>query len=350
MEKDIISHNSNLLDAIQALENSPRRMIVVCDSSKNLMGSLTDGDIRRCLLKGYNLNSNIMLAANINPIVAKIGTNSEKLYRIIKELNVIAIPIIDENNTFIKLLDKEEIFSKTNNPLPNNNFEFAVIMAGGLGSRLRPLTYRKPKPMIEVGGLPLLERQIRLLHKFGIKKVYLSVNYLSDIICNFFGDGSKFGLSIEYLKEEKACGTAGSLSLLKNHPKNPFLVLNGDILTDFNLKGLYEFHYFNKSELTIASVDYSISVPYGTLNVEGIQLKSLVEKPVIKYLCNAGIYVLDPICLDYIPKDENYNITTLIEQFLEDSKNINVFPIHEYWMDIGNINDLEKARAIFNKK
>jgi len=350
MDKDIISHNSNLLDAIEALENSPRRMIVVCDSQKKLMGSLTDGDIRRCLLKGFNLTSNIMLAANIKPIFAKVGDNNEKLYRILKESNVIAIPIIDENNNFIRLLGKDEILTKTNNPLPNDNFEFAVIMAGGLGSRLRPLTYKKPKPMIEVGGLPLLERQIRLLHKFGIKKVYLSVNYLADIICNFFGDGSQFGLSIEYLKEEKPCGTAGSLSILKNNPQNPFLVLNGDILTDFNLKGLYEFHYFNKSELTIASVDYSISVPYGTLNVEGIKLQSLVEKPVIKYLCNAGIYVLDPICLNYIPKDEEYNITSLIEQFLRENKNINVFPIHEYWMDIGNINDLEKARAIFNNK
>ena len=348
MYKDTISPDINILMAIEAIEKSFRRMVVACDDNGRLLGSLTDGDIRRCILRGCDLKSNIKEALNSEPIVAKENTSKIELYKLMRKNNVLAIPLVDNQSKFVRLVDIKEIYSEVNLPLPEQTFKCVVIMAGGLGSRLRPLTNAMPKPMLEIGGLPLLERQIKLLSKFGIKKIYLSVNYLSDIISNYFKDGSEFGLQIKYLRETNKTGTAGSLSLLDELPSGPFLVLNGDILTNFNINGLYEFHSSQKSDLTVASVDYSISVPYGTLNVNGTKLESIVEKPTIRYLCNAGIYVLNPNCIKHIPKGKEYNMTDLISSYICKSKNINVFPLHEYWMDIGNIDDLNKARKIFS--
>ena len=342
-----LSPNDKILHAIEVIQKSMIKMVVICDNENKLLGSITDGDIRRCLLNGGSLETFTCEAMNKEPIFAYENTSFPELFAIMKRENIFAIPLLNKNNHYSHLIDIKEVASKENITLDNHIFEFAVIMAGGLGSRLRPLTNDIPKPMIKVGGIPLLERQIRLLKNFGIKKIYLSVNYLSDIIQEYFGDGSNLDIEINYLKEKQKTGTAGSLSLLNDIPNIPFLVLNGDILTNFDLKGLYEFHLNSNSDITIASVDYKISVPYGTLNVDGLNLIEIVEKPKLRFLCNAGIYALEKKCLDRIPKDIEFNMTDLINSYIDAKEKISVFPLFEYWMDIGNMDDLNKAKEFF---
>ncbi len=347
MSKIFLSPNQNLLAAIEAIERSMTRMVVVCDEKTKLLGTLTDGDIRRCLLRGGSLQTNVCEAMNKNPIFAKEGSSQNLIFDMMRKNNVFAVPIVNHNNIFTNIVDIKEIASGTGVKLSNNTFECAVIMAGGLGSRLRPLTINTPKPMIEVGGIPLLERQIKLIRKFGIRKVFLSVNYLSYVIQEYFKDGSDFDVEIKYLEEKNNYGTAGSLSLMPKDSKGPFLVLNGDILTNSNLNGLFEFHKLNKANITIASVDYKVAVPYGTLKVQDMNLVALEEKPNLRFLCNAGIYVLERNCLDYIPNEEKFNMTDLIDSFLGLKKKVSVFPLYEYWSDIGTLEDLEKARECY---
>ena len=217
-------------------------------------------------------------------------------------------------------------------------------MAGGEGRRLSPLTEKKPKPMLEVGGMPLLERQVRRMAKVGIKQVYIAVNHLSDVIMNHFGDGKGFGVSIKYLQENKKLGTGGALSLLPEKPDAPLIVVNGDVLTTSDYGHLLDYHCKSEAFVTIAVVDYYLEVPFGVITSEKDRVVSLKEKPSQRFLCNAGIYVLSPEAWGFIPQNQVYDMTDLIQLCLKEDKKVGVFPIHEYWTDIGTPDELEKAR------
>jgi len=342
-----ISLDARIVDAIKAIENSLRRLAVVVDADDCLIGTITDGDIRRHILSGGGLDASIERVMNSFPISAREEDPNEYIRDLMRLNNVLAIPLINRHGKYQSLIHLTDLESSDGERQKIVNFCFAVIMAGGEGTRLRPLTMRTPKPMVEVGGVPLLERQIKGLIKVGISRVYISVNYLSHIIEEYFGNGDRFGIEICYLNEEKKLGTAGALTLLPELPENPILVMNGDILTTSDLESFYQYHCLNDAKLTIAAIDYRVDIPYGVINVNGAYATGLVEKPSERFLCNAGIYVISPKILRELQKNTFCNMTDLIELCLSRKLPIAVFPVHEYWNDIGTPEDLEKARTHF---
>ena len=338
-----------LIDAVRAIEVSRRRMAVVVAGDGRLMGTLTDGDIRRHLLAGGGLDAPVSMAMNSSPLTVEIGGADGYMRDLMRAGNVLALPLVDQNGKFsrlIHLMDLEQVDSQDGGKL---GFSFAVIMAGGEGTRLRPLTEAIPKPMVRIGGVPLLERQIQRLAKVGINRAYIAVNYLSHIIEDYFKDGQDFGLEIFYLREQEKLGTAGALSLLPEPPDGPIIVMNGDILTTSDFDSLYAFHINQGAKITVAAIDHRVSIPYGVIRADGPFVTGLVEKPSERFLCNAGIYVIAPDVLSLLPKGKWSNMTDLIDECLSNKLPVAVFPVHEYWNDIGTPDDLERARAYFAK-
>ena len=241
-----------------------------------------------------------------------------------------------------------EFLSDTNEGKIEKTFCAAVIMAGGEGTRLRPFTESLPKPMIEINGIPLLERQVRRLAKIGIYKIYISVNYLGEIIKEHFNDGHDFGVFIEYLDENKKLGTGGALSLLPELEKSQsILVMNGDILTTSDFMNLFHFHQDHDATITISAINYHVDIPYGVIDFKGIEVIELLEKPSQSFFCNAGIYALSTDVLKEIPYNTFWNMTDVIDRCLNNKNKVAVFPVHEYWTDIGTPTDLEDARKEF---
>jgi dTDP-glucose pyrophosphorylase len=341
-----LNPESLLVEAIEAIEKTDKRIAVVLDDSLNLVGTITDGDVRRSILAGGSLNTPVKKFMNTNPVTAASSTSKEMLFNLMKKNNILAIPLIDSKNKFVETCHISEI-SKDTSEINKYNISSAVIMAGGLGMRLRPITDNIPKPMVDIGGMPLLERQIKKLSNFGIRKIFIAVNYLSEVIENHFKDGSKYGVEIHYLKEKESLGTGGALSLLPDKQEKPFLVMNGDVLTNSNFQSLAEFHTVQKNEITIAAFSYNIDIPFGVIENDGPLVKALQEKPSENFLCNAGIYILSPKALDLIPDAQFYNMTDLVNDYLNQDKPVSIFPIHEYWSDIGTSNDLDNARKIY---
>jgi len=221
-------------------------------------------------------------------------------------------------------------------------------MAGGQGMRLRPLTLDIPKSMVEINGIPLLERQIIKLKGIGVSTIYLAVNYLKDVIKDYFGHGESFGVNIKYINETMRLGTAGALSLIPDfNSTQPILVMNGDILTSSDFSHIFQFHLEHKSDITVTAKDYYIEIPYGVIQYEGVKIKSIKEKPSQRFFCNAGIYVLSAKIINNINSDKFLNMTDVIDQCINDGANVSVFPLHEYWSDIGTEQDLHAARSKF---
>lgn len=344
-----ISPDSILIDAIRIIEASSKRMVVVLAENGELLGTITDGDIRRCLLIGGKIGSSVLDAMNKSPVTVFQGAPRSFILDQMRKRNVLGIPVLDENGKFLSIVHFNDLEEESESQHAENKFDFAVIMAGGEGTRLRPITLDIPKPMVEVGGVPLIERQVERLIKAGLKRVYISVNYLSDIIENHFGDGSKHGIEIRYLREQGKLGTAGSLGLLPEKPAGPIIVMNGDILTTSDFESLYAFHSAHNAEITVAAIDYRIEIPFGVLQSEGVYVQELKEKPSQRFLCNAGIYALSPKILDHMTIPKFLNMTDIIENCLQKDMAVAVFPIHEYWSDIGTPDDLEKAREYISK-
>lgn len=345
-----LSAASPLVDAVREIESSFRRIAVVVSPSGSLLGTLTDGDVRRCLLNGGNLQTPVSEAMNSQPITSHIGAPTTYLKALFSEHNILAVPLVNDVGKYISVVHKHEL-DVSASIAPKDHFEFAVIMAGGQGLRLRPITNHIPKPMVDIAGVPLLERQVAMLANAGIPLVYLSVNYMSDVIESHFGNGSSFGVEIQYLRESDSLGTGGALSLLPERPCKPILVMNGDILTTFDIHSLYDFHAASCAKITLAAIYYCVTVPFGVLENDGIFLSHIVEKPTQRYLCNAGIYCLSPVVLDRLPPSDRFNMTDIITQHLQDNdaNSVAVFPVHEYWSDIGTPADLDKARTYFTK-
>lgn len=349
MSEAMLNPEAKLMDAVRAIEASHRRMAVVVDADKRLIGTLTDGDVRRCLLADGSLQTPVSQAMNSSPLVAYEGSSAGHLINLMRQRNVMAVPIVDKRMRFQRLVHLIDLELTEKGSLTPAEFDFAVIMAGGEGTRLRPLTATIPKPMIEIDGTPLLERQIERLVRAGLKRIYLSVNYLSHVIESYFGDGAFFGVEIHYLREQEKLGTAGALALLPKRPTGPILVMNGDILTTCDFGSLHAFHQTHDVQVTVAAVDYRVNVPYGVINTRGVFATGLVEKPSQRFLCNAGIYAVSPQALDLLQGNININMTDIIDTCLAREIPVAVFPVHEYWSDIGTPDDLDKARAIFSK-
>lgn len=348
MIEKALQPDAPLFEAVRAIEASGRRIAVVVDPETKLLGTLTDGDVRRCLLAGGDLQTPVRKAMNTKPLTAQEGSSQGYLMELMQRGNILAIPLVDDTGRFVRLVHLSDM-SPSDGLHPASQYAFAVIMAGGQGMRLRPVTENIPKPMLDIAGVPLLERQIHRIAKAGIKKLYLSVNHMSQVIENHFGDGSGFGLTIRYLREKEKLGTAGALSLLPEKPATAILVMNGDILTASDFDSLYSFHRNHNSVITVAAVDHHVQIPYGVINSQGAYVTGIVEKPSQRFLCNAGIYAVSPEALEFVPPNQSFNMTDIIAAVLQRGRPISVYPVHEYWSDIGTPADLEQARRLYSE-
>lgn len=343
MSEQPLLASATLTDAIRAIESTHRRIAVVVDNDRCIAGTLTDGDIRRCLLDGGDLNTTVDKAMHTSPITVDEFGSDDLILELMRSGNIEALPVVDSLGRFLRIVHITDV--NVAHALDDaSQFSFAVIMAGGEGMRLRPITETIPKPMVKVGGMPLIEHQIRRLARAGVKKVYIAVNYLSHVIEDYFENGQQYKLEIRYLKEKSKLGTAGALSLIPEPPRAPFAVMNGDILSTCNLGALFEFHSRHNAAVTVAAIDYLVNIPFGVIQARGVAVTALQEKPSQRFLCNAGIYVLSPSVFDLIPAATHWNMTDLINSCLSREKNVAVFPVHEYWSDVGTPDDLRKAR------
>ncbi len=346
-----LTRAATLLQAVQAIEFSEIRTAVVVDANNKLIGTITDGDIRRRLLAGGSLEEPVTNAMNTSPVTAKPGASPVLLAELMKSKNVLTIPIVTTTNEFVEMIHLKDLKNIKSELLPKiSNYDFAIIMAGGEGNRLKPITNMIPKPMVEIGGMPLLERQIIALAEAGIKRIYISVNYLANLIEDYFKDGKRYDTEIIYLKEVEKMGTAGALTLIEQIPQKPVLLINGDVFTNSNFNSLLEYHLQSEADFTVATTNYTIEIPYGVIHLDNQEVKSIEEKPTQIFLCNAGIYCLSTHAFRLITDHKLTNITELFNILISKSYKIAAFPIHEYWIDIGTPEDLDKAREFYKNK
>lgn len=347
--KNPLPHTARLRDAIRVIEDARKTIAVVVDSENTVIGALTDGDVRRALLAGLDLSSSVTEAMNPSPLTATEEASAEYLRDLLINHDVEALPLVDRRGRFVRVVDLVDLGAEGNSA-PFADEASALIMAGGEGRRLLPLTAERPKPMMVVGGMPLIERQVRRIAHAGIRSIYVSVNYLSDIIEEHLGDGSEFGVRIEYLRENERLGTAGAMSLLPPAATTPLLVVNGDILTTSDYASLLRFHRTENAAVTVGAIEYRVDIPYGVLRTQHTRVVSIEEKPSQRHLCNAGIYVVDRQALDLVPRNAFFNMTDLLPLLIADRQVVAVFPIHEHWIDIGTPTDLQRAREAFANK
>jgi dTDP-glucose pyrophosphorylase len=341
-------YTSSIKDTLKIIDKGAMKIAVVIDADNKVLGTISDGDIRRAILKNFNLDSSIEDIFNKKPIVSKITDSKQSIIQKAISNQVYQIPIIDNEN---KLVDIVNLATLLLNITKKRNR--VILMAGGLGTRLRPLTEDTPKPLLKVGNKPILETIIKNFASHGFVNITISLNYRGEMIKDYFKDGSDFGVNIDYIEEDKRLGTAGALSLLKIKPSEPFFVMNGDLLTDVNFSNLLDFHSFSNCIATMCVREFEYQIPYGVIQINDSDITSIVEKPIEKFFVNAGIYVLSPTVFDYIPKNDFFDMPTLFNILIEKQKKITSFPIHEYWLDIGRMSDFEKAQneyfGIFDK-
>jgi len=338
IDKIKLHPESTIREALLAIDKGAMKIAVVVDKENFLEGVLTDGDIRRGLLEGMELSSPIESIIQRNPTVCSFRDTKEDILAKSLGKKIYHIPVLDDDLKVIGIEDIDALLST------KDRKNRVVLMVGGLGSRLRPLTENTPKPMLKVGNKPILETIINNFKRYGFVNIILSVNYKADIVKEYFGDGSKFGVNIEYIHENKRMGTAGALSLMREKLDEPFFVMNGDLLTNVNFEHLLNFHLKEESVATMAVREYEYQVPFGVVNQEDGKISSIVEKPKHYYYVNAGIYLLSPDVLEFIPDDEFYDMPTLFTTLIEKEKQPISFPVHEYWLDIGQVQQLEQAR------
>jgi dTDP-glucose pyrophosphorylase len=324
------------LKALDVLEDNASRTLFIVNELNELVGSLTDGDIRRGLLNGLEISHPIELFMNVNFRALKNAEDNLGLIKQYRAEGINLLPLIDEYDHLLEILD----LKKTRTQLPVS----ALIMAGGRGERLRPLTEMTPKPMLKIGGKPIIEHNIDRLINYGIKEIYISVKYLKSLIMDYFGDGSLRGVNIRYIEEEEALGTIGALSLIERIEYEDLLVMNSDLLTNIDFEDFYNFYKVNDAKMALASVPYQVSIPYAVLETSGHHIASFSEKPNYTYYSNGGIYIMKFHLKALFPKGSFYNATDLMDAIIKEDANALIhYPLLGYWLDIGKPNDLIKA-------
>ncbi|WP_306534961.1 nucleotidyltransferase family protein [Geobacter sp.] len=330
-----------VLKAIEIIDASSLQIALVVDERNLLLGTLTDGDVRRAILKGVSLNEPVQSIMFREPTIVSLAEGREKILALMKEKQLRQIPVLDENGCVIGLEVWDELIDITRRD------NWVVLMAGGLGTRLGALTKDCPKPLLKIGNKPILETILESCKEFGFHKFFIAVNYKAEMVREYFGDGSRFGVEIRYLHEAKRLGTAGALALLPETPLQPILVLNGDVLTKVNFKQLFDFHTDYKAAATMCVREYDFQVPYGVVNIDRHRLTGIEEKPIQRFFVNAGLYVLNPECLELIPREEYFDMPTLFENLIAQNIETAAFPVREYWLDIGRVDDYERANGEF---
>ncbi|WP_082909908.1 nucleotidyltransferase family protein [Brevibacillus brevis] len=337
----LVSPQTPILHTLEIIDKSARQIALVADENDRLLGTVTDGDIRRGLLKGRALQDPISLIMNSFPTVASPYETRENILALMKIKKIHQIPIVDEDGKIVHV----EVLNELLRPTKKDNW--VVLMAGGLGTRLHPLTHDCPKPLLPVGNKPLLETILQSFIDQGFHRFYISVKYKAEMIQEHFGDGSNWGISIQYLQEKESLGTAGALSLLPEKPSEPFFVMNGDLLTKVNFEQLLDFHKTYQAQATMCVREYDHQIPYGVVRLDQYRLTSIEEKPTQRFFVNAGIYVLSPDAVDNIPHNQYFDMPSLFDHLVKNQQQTIAFPIREYWLDIGRMADFERANMEF---
>lgn len=334
-----ISPTTDIKDAMETIDKGAKGIALVIDEDSRLLGTITDGDIRRAIIRGNSLNDPVKSIMNDNFIFVSQNYSQKLVETIFLTKDINQLPVLDDNMRVVNVIFYHDFFKKASKE------NWAMIMAGGLGTRLASLTRDIPKPMLRVGPKPIIETIIEQLKNYGYKKIILSLNYKADIIKDYFQDGSNFGVEINYVSEKKRLGTAGAIRLAKQYLDKPFFVLNGDILTKLNFEQFMQYHVKQNNSITIGTKKYEMTIPYGVVDIKDESVVSLKEKPGMGFFVSGGMYCLNPDTIDYIPEDEYYDITQLIDAYLNDKRKVGSFPITEYWMDIGHLEDFYQANA-----
>lgn len=342
-DKNVINVSATIKDAALKLEKAEAKIVFVVDDHRRLIGSITDGDFRRGMLRSLPLSVSVEKIMNKNPISLKEGASKGQVLRALGSHRICHIGVTDINRRLVGFKSSQS-FSDLGS-LQNA----VLVMAGGEGQRLRPLTETCPKPMLKVGGRPLLETTLLNCVKQGLTRFYFSVNYRGKQIRDYFGDGSHWGVSIAYVEEEKKLGTAGVLSRLSLPNALPLLVINGDILTNADFPSILRFHGENDSKATMAVREYEMQVPYGVVETDTLNITDLREKPVQRFFVNAGIYVLDADVINMVPGDRFYDMPNLFEAVRDQELATLAYPLHEYWRDIGHLDDFNRANYEYEK-
>ncbi|MEK5184098.1 nucleotidyltransferase family protein [Solibacillus sp. FSL W7-1324] len=341
-ENIVVHTKQTLFETMKIIDETSLQFAVVVDEDNHLLGTVTDGDIRRGILRGEGLEVPINMIMNPNPFIAKNGLKMNTYKQLMKSKNLKQLPIVNDQNQIVDILFIDHLET------PSNKNQ-VILMLGGLGKRLRPLTNDIPKPMLKVGNKPIVESIIEGFKQYGYTNFIFSVNYKKEVIQDYFQNGEIMGISIDYIEEKKRMGTAGALSLLENRPTEPFFVMNGDLLTQVNFDQLMQFHQEQNAVATMCVREYEYQVPYGVIKTDGVELISIKEKPIHRSFVNAGIYVLSPEVFDYIPIDTFYDMPSLFEALINQGKKTSVFPIHEYWLDIGRVDDFNRANEQYKE-
>lgn len=339
-----VPRESTVREAVAHMDVSRLGIVLIVDEDGKLVGTVTDGDIRRAILANVDLGAPVttLLAHKAGtryatPITAPAGADRATYVRILQEHKIYQLPLLDAEGRVVGMVTLDEFVPKSVLPLQ------AVIMAGGAGTRLRPLTDEIPKPMLPVGNRPLLEVIIGQLREAGITQVKVTTHHKPGKISEHFGDGQQFGVDITYVAEDSPLGTAGGLGLM-DPPKDTVLVINGDILTQLDFRAMLAYHREHRADLTVVVSRYALQVPYGVVQCEGASVIRLTEKPLLNFFVNAGIYLLEPIVHRYIPAGQRLDMTEVIQRILEEKRLVVAFPVREYWLDIGQIQDYERAQ------
>ena len=336
------SPDDTVLEVMQRINETAQGISLVLDSEGRLVDTVTDGDLRRAVLAGIDLQRAIseLRSEPHRPFTLPASTSQAELARMLREKKLRHIPLVDESERVVDMVQLDDFVSDQ----PTRLGLSAVVMAGGYGARLRPLTNETPKPMLPLGDKPVVEHTIDGLRKCGIQQVYMATHYKAEAFSNYFGDGRAFGVEINYIHEEKPLGTAGVLAAIPQG-EDPLLVINGDIVTDVSYEAMLQFHQDSGAEMTVGVRQYEFSVPYGVMEMEGTNILGVKEKPNHRFFVNAGIYLLERSAAQHVPSGNNFDMPQLIERLISLEKRVIGFPISEYWLDIGRMSDYEKARS-----
>lgn len=335
----LVSPLSNIKEVLQIIDREALQLALVVDIDNRLLGTVTDGDIRRALINDLPLSHPITEIMFTTPTVVEVSTSKAGILELMNVKQLHSIPILDKGIVVgLETIHHVTQKAKYDNPV--------FLMAGGFGTRLKPLTDNCPKPLLKVGDKPILETVLLSFIKAGFHQFYISTHYLPEMIQEYFGDGSKWEVSINYVHEELPLGTGGALGLLpKELPELPVIMMNGDVLTKVDLSALLVFHNENNANATMCVREYEYQVPFGVIESEGNNIKSMVEKPIQRFHVNAGIYVVSRKIIDQVKSNEVVDMPTLLERYLDN--NVLMFPFHEYWLDIGRMDDFNRAQIDF---
>lgn len=338
--KTLLSGSATVRDAIQSLNRSSLQIVLVADSRRRLLGTITDGDIRRWLIKGHGMDSCVLQMMRKNPRVVCSGQGRQEVLSVMRRYKLSTIPEIDENGKIIKLHRFGDYLS-----LPRKKIKsLFVIMAGGFGKRLHPYTIKIPKPMMKIRGRPILEHILKKASQEGFNDFVITTHHLAHIIRNYFRTGEKMGVNIQYVHENKPLGTAGSLRLIKTN-KEPVVITNGDVLSGITYAEILNYHKSRKAKATMAVKAQIQESEFGVVEVQGFGIRKFREKPVSVNFINAGIYVLEPDVISLIPRDQKVDMPTVFKNLISQKQKTNVFPIHEAWEDVGTLEKYKKINA-----